>query len=169
MFVTSYATVAIEIIQCLEFWLELLKRMSLNVFHNEYRWKFYIWCVLALIQWYFSKVGASVSKTVQECPDHFKCGGWMPLSQFVAIFLLEDVALLLYTFLISKSSQFHNHDNLCTQHVQENTLVLSRTNIANLREWKSWHMRTSSVSRLNSTFTLQCNKFTIKRNNIPLK
>ena len=61
----------------------------------------------------------------------------MPLSQFVAIFLLEDVALLLYTLLILKSSQFHNHDNLCTQHVQENTLVLSRTNIANLREWKS--------------------------------
>ena len=30
----------------------------------------------------------------------------MPLSQFVAIFLLEDVALLLYTLLILKNSQF---------------------------------------------------------------
>ena len=36
-----------------------------------------------------------------------KCVGWMPLSQFGAIFLLEDVALLLYSLLILKISHLY--------------------------------------------------------------
>ena len=41
--------------------------------------------------------------------------GWIPLSQFVAIFLLEDIALLLYTLLILKSSQIFKIKKKCDQ------------------------------------------------------
>ena len=41
---------------------------------------------------------------IKSC--YAKCLGEMPLSQFVAIFLLEEVVFLLYTLLVLRSSQF---------------------------------------------------------------
>ena len=54
------------------------------------------------------KLMVQISCVLQQIDNYRypKCVGRIPLSQFVAIFLLEDVALLLYTLFILQSSHF---------------------------------------------------------------
>ena len=111
----AFGYAATEIMDFSSFgWSTYVERVPRNVFHNEYCWKFYVWRVLAhwgirqqdwsCVPWDYAKNRASVARTVVRIT--WRCVGWMPLSQFVAIFFLEDVALLLYTLFILKNSQF---------------------------------------------------------------